>query len=150
MVSLETLLRTSDYVLVNCPLNASTRNLVGEEQLRMMKPDAVLINTARGPIVNEPALVRALREGWIRGAALDVFESEPLPNGSPLVELENVVLTSHSICWTEEAYRDIGIIDCTGALEVYRGRPPANVVNPAVLDRPGFRAKLARYKEMNG
>jgi D-3-phosphoglycerate dehydrogenase len=150
MVALDTLLRSSDYVLVNCPLNASTRNLVGEAELRMMKPDAVLVNTARGPIVNEPALIRALREGWIRGAALDVFTNEPLEAGSPLRDMDNVVLSSHSVCWTEECYRDIGIIDCTGALEVYHGRPPANVVNPAVLDRPGFRAKLARHRESHG
>jgi len=147
LVSFEDVLRQSDYVLINCPLTPETRDLIGEKELRLMKPDAVLINAARGPIVNEPALVQALREGWIRAAALDVFAQEPLPAGSPLLELDNVTLTSHSVGWTEELFRDMGREDCAGALAVFRGESPRTVVNRDVLARPGYRRKLAAYRE---
>lgn len=150
IVSFAELLRLSDYVLVNCPLNAATRGLVGEKELRAMKPDAVLVNTARGPIVNEQALIRALQEGWIRGAALDVFEHEPIEPDNPLLTMENVILTSHSVGWTEELFRDMGRIDCEGALAIRRGDIPASVVNPEVLSRSSFQAKLRRHKEAWG
>ncbi len=146
MVSLEELLRTSDYVLVNCPLTPQTRGLLGKPQFALMKPDAVLINTARGPIVDEAALIDALKNGRLGGAALDVFEKEPLSSDSPLVAMENVILTSHSIAWTEELFRDMGRIDCQGALAIYRGEPPEHVVNPEVLSSPAFLQKLAKYK----
>jgi len=146
LVSLEELLRISDYVLVNCPLTPETRGLLGKAQFAQMKPDAVLINTARGPIVNEAALIEALETGAIAGAALDVFEQEPLSATSPLVSMDNVILTSHSIAWTEELFRDMGRIDCLGALAIYRGMAPQNVVNPKVLSQPLFLEKLARYK----
>jgi phosphoglycerate dehydrogenase-like enzyme len=146
LVSLETLLQTSDYVLVNCPLTPQTKGLLGAEQFRLMKPTAAIINTARGPILQNDALVQALKSKQIRGAALDVFETEPLPADSPLLSMENVILSSHSIAWTEELFRDMGRIDCEGALAIRRGEAPANVVNPAVLQRPGFLAKLERYK----
>jgi len=139
-------LRQSDYVLVNCPLTPQTRKLIGAAELAMMKPTAFLINTARGPIVDEAALITALQERRIAGAALDVFETEPLPAASPLLELDNVILTSHSLGWTEELFRDMGRIDCEGALAVMRGEHPRNVVNRDVLDRPGFRRKLERYR----
>jgi phosphoglycerate dehydrogenase-like enzyme len=146
LVSLEALLRESDYVLVNCPLTPETRGLLGAEQFALMKPDAVLVNTARGPIVQESALIDALQSGRIAGAALDVFEQEPLSADSPLTRMENVILTSHSIAWTEELFRDMGRIDCEGALAVYRGESPRHVVNPQVFGSPAFRDKLARYK----
>ncbi len=146
MVTLEQLLKTSDYVLVNCPLTAQTRRLIGERELSLMKPESVLINTARGPIVDQEALIRALETKRIAGAALDVFETEPLPADSPLTKLENVILTSHSIAWTEELFRDMGRADCQGVLSVWRGEAPENVVNKDVLSRPGFLRKLKRYK----
>ena len=146
IVSLEELLRVSDYVLVNCPLTPQTRGLLGKPQFALMKPDAVLINTARGAIVDESALIEALENGKIGGAALDVFEKEPLSPGSPLVAMENVILTSHSIAWTEELFRDMGRIDCAGALAVYRGEAPQHVVNPEVLNSPAFTQKLAKCK----
>jgi phosphoglycerate dehydrogenase-like enzyme len=145
-VSLEELLRLSDYVLVNCPLTPQTRGLLGKPQFALMKPDAKLINTARGPIVDESALIEALQTGRIGGAALDVFEKEPLSPDSPLATMENVILTSHSIAWTEELFRDMGRIDCQGALAVYRGEAPDHVVNPRVLSHPAFLNKLAGYK----
>lgn len=148
MVTLEELLRKSDYVLVNCPLTPETRGLLGEQQFNLMKPSAVLINTARGAIVQEGALVVALQSGKISGAALDVFESEPLSGASPLLGMENVILSSHSIAWTEELFRDMGRLDCEGALAVYRGEIPPAVVNREVLTRPGFLKKLVRYKKL--
>jgi phosphoglycerate dehydrogenase-like enzyme len=146
LVSLEDLLRNSDYVLVNCPLTPQTRGLLGRPQFAIMKSDAVLINTARGPIVDEAALIDALQSGRIAGAALDVFEKEPLSASSPLVAMENVILTSHSIAWTEELFRDMGRIDCRGALAIHRGEVPEHVVNPQVLSSPAFLQKLSSYK----
>ena len=146
LVSLHDLLSESDYVLVNCPLTQETRGLLGRDQFALMKPDAVLINTARGPIVNEAALIEVLQSRGIAGAALDVFESEPLSANSPLTKMDNVILTSHSIAWTEELFRDMGRIDCEGALAVYRGQPPRHLVNPQVLDNPLLLDKLARRR----
>jgi phosphoglycerate dehydrogenase-like enzyme len=146
LVSLDELMRRSDFVLINCPLTAHTRGMVGKAQFALMKPDAVIINTARGPIVDEAALIEALQTDRIGGAALDVFEQEPLRPDSPLMTMDNVILTSHSIAWTEELFRDMGRIDCMGALAVYRGEAPNNVVNRQVLAHPLFLSKLARYK----
>jgi D-3-phosphoglycerate dehydrogenase len=95
-VSLDSLLSESDFVSLHCPLTPSTRHLIGEAQLRRMKPIAILINTSRGPVVDEPALVRALSEGWIAAAGLDVFEQEPPAPHNPLLKLDNVILTPHS------------------------------------------------------
>jgi phosphoglycerate dehydrogenase-like enzyme len=148
MVSLETLLRDSDYVLVNCPLTPETRGLMNRQQFDLMKPGAVLINTARGPVVDEAALIEALLAGKIKAAALDVFSQEPLDPRSALVAMDNVILSSHSIAWTEELFRDMGRIDCEGALAVYRGKAPAHVVNRDVLQRPGFQHKLERWKNV--
>lgn len=139
---LDDLLAVSDYVLINCPLTNETRGLIGSREIALMKRTAFLINTARGPIVNESALICALKERKIAGAALDVFEEEPLANDSPLLALDNIILTSHSIGWTEELFRDLGRIDCQGALALMKGEVPANVVNRDVLDQPGFRRKL--------
>lgn len=89
------LLARSDYVVITAPLTPETRGLIGEAELRVMKPSAVLINIGRGPVVVEAALIRALEEHWIRGAALDVFDQEPLPAGHPFYRLDNVLLSAH-------------------------------------------------------
>jgi len=96
MTGLENLLRRSDFVSVNCDLNPTSRHIINAETLGWMKPGAVLINTARGPLVDEPALVAALQAGRIGGAALDVFEEEPLPDDSPLRGMDNVMLAAHN------------------------------------------------------
>jgi D-3-phosphoglycerate dehydrogenase len=96
MTSLQSLLERSDFVSVNCDLNPTSFHLINTEALSFMKRDAVLINTARGPIVEEPALIAALQDGWIGGAALDVFEWEPLPKDSPLTKMSNVMLATHN------------------------------------------------------
>lgn len=146
LTTLDDLLRQSDYVLINCLLTPQTRGMIGDRELSLMKRDAVLINTARGPIVDENALIRALQDRQIRGAGLDVFEKEPIGEDSPLLRMDNVILTSHSVAWTEELFRDMGRIDCEGALAIRRGEIPNNVVNRDVLDRPGFRGKLSAYR----
>lgn len=146
LVSMDALLKESDFVTVNCFLSASTRGLVGDAEFRKMKPTAYLINTARGPIVQEAALIRALEERWIAGAGLDVFETEPLPLDSPLRQLENAILCPHGLAWTEELARDNGMEACDNILAIARGEVPSTIVNKEVIERPGFQAKLARYR----
>ena len=147
LVTLEEVLRSSDYVAVNTLLNESTRGLIGESQLRMMKPTAFLINTARGLIVDQRALTRALQEKWIAGAGIDVFEKEPVDPDDPLLTLDNVILSPHGLAWTEEIARDNGLEACDNILSVASGQAPAGIVNREVLDQPAFRAKLERYQQ---
>ena len=92
---LREMLAECDFVVISLPLTSETRGLIGEEELQAMKPTAYLVNVSRGGIVNEPALIKALQEGWIAGAGLDVFEMEPLPPDSPLYDLDNVILSPH-------------------------------------------------------
>jgi phosphoglycerate dehydrogenase-like enzyme len=146
LTDLDTLLATSDFVCVNCPLSPATRGLLGDRQLRLMKPTAFLVNTARGPIVDPHALFRALSERRIRGAALDVFEQEPIAPDDPLLGLDNVILTPHAVCFTDEVARGNGEEAIRAVLAVARGEAPTHVVNRDVLRRPGLRAKLARYR----
>jgi phosphoglycerate dehydrogenase-like enzyme len=150
LVSLEEVLRASDYVTVNTLLNESTRGMIGEPELRMMKPSAFLINTARGPIVDQRALTRALAEKWIAGAGIDVFEKEPVDPDDPLLGLDNVILSPHGLAWTEEIARDNGLEACDNILSVAGGQIPAGIVNREVLGHPAFRAKLERYRRSKG
>ena len=131
--------------MVHVPHNRETHHLIGEKELGLMKPSAFLINTARGPIVDQKALTKALQERKIRGAALDVFEIEPIEPSDPLLKLDNVILTPHGIAWTDEMFRGMGEADVRGILEIAKGRVPASVVNMAVLERAGFKKKLARF-----
>lgn len=147
LVSRETLFAESDFVTINTLLNSATRGTITAKELRLMKPTAFFINTARGPIVNEQDLIIALQENWIAGAGLDVFETEPLPAGSPFRAMENVILSPHGLAWTEEIARDNGLEACDNILSVARGEVPASVVNKDVVARPGFQEKLARYRK---
>jgi phosphoglycerate dehydrogenase-like enzyme len=144
---LDTLLRESDFVSLHCALTPKTRGMIGRRELRMMKPAGYFINTGRGELVHQASLVQALEEGWIAGAGLDVFETEPLPADDPLTRLDNVVLTPHWLPTTHEAVRIVGTEMACGIVNAARGIVPANVVNADVLDRPGFRTKLARFQE---
>ncbi len=146
LVDLENLLKRSTFVTIHCPLNEHTRYLVGEGELRMMREDACLINTARGAIVDQDALTRALREGWIKGAAIDVFEQEPPAFDDELLSLPNVILAPHASAWTHELFRDIGHDCMKAALAAFRGEEPPYVVNTAVLERPGLQKKLERFR----
>jgi phosphoglycerate dehydrogenase-like enzyme len=147
MVDMDTLFRESDFVSINTLLNQHTRGLIGERQFSLMKPTAYFINTARGPIVQHEALVAALREKKIAGAGIDVFPVEPPPKDDPLFALENVIVTPHALAWTEEIMRDNGAEACQNVLAVSRGELPGGIVNPEVIERPGFQHKLARYKK---
>jgi len=131
-VDLETLLRESDIVCVHAPLDIDTKALMGKEALARMKTGSYLINAARGAIVDEKALVEALRSGHLAGAGLDVFEVEPLPGDSPLRSMDNVVLAPHRAGATLEA--DLRLIDVVGEnlVRVLDGRPPLHVVNGVV------------------
>ena len=138
----DTVLRESDFVCINCPLTPETRYLVGDREFALMKPTACLINTARGPIVDENALHRALVERRIAGAALDVFEQEPIGADHPLVKLDNVILTPHSICWTDEFFRNNAESAFRAIVAVARGETPTYVVNRDVLKHPDVHARL--------
>ncbi|MFN3325681.1 MAG: NAD(P)-dependent oxidoreductase [Bryobacteraceae bacterium] len=146
LVDMDTVFRESDYVAVNTLLNSTTRGLIGEPQFRLMKPTAYFINTSRGGIVQECALIRALKERWFAGAGIDVFEKEPPSTDNPLLRLDNVIVTPHGLAWTTETARENGLEACENILAVFRGQIPASPVNRQVLDRPGFQKKLARYR----
>jgi len=127
-VELARVLREADYVSVHLPLLPETRNLIREQELKLMKPNAVLINTSRGGIVEEKALVRALRERWIRAAALDVFAEEP-PRDRDLLNLESAVFTPHIGAYTEEAVLLMGLEAAENVISVLEGKRPKNVVS---------------------
>lgn len=139
-VDLMTLAARSDYVSVHALLNAETRGLIGEAFLRRMKPTACLINTSRGPVVDESALGRALKEGWLAGAALDVFEQEPLGAGSPLRDIDNVILTPHAAYFSSPAVAQVPRRCGEEVARVLMKERPLNVVNPEVY-APGHRRR---------
>jgi phosphoglycerate dehydrogenase-like enzyme len=122
-VGLDELLEGADFVSLHLPLTAETRGIIGLPQLRRMKRTAFLINTARGPIIDEPALVTALHEGLIAGAGLDVFAQEP-PLGSPLLQLENVVMTAHIGAWGDATWAAMARQAATEVVRALRGEPP--------------------------
>lgn len=145
-VDLETLLRGADFVCVTCPLTSETFHLIAEAQLKMMKPTSFLINTSRGPIVDQGALTRALREGWLAGAGLDVFEEEPLPPDDPLMKLDNVILSPHAIGWTDALVRDNGVGACQNVLAVLKGEVPPHPVNREVVEQREWQNKAAALR----
>lgn len=131
-VDLDALLRESDFVTIHAPLDESTRHLIGRRELELMKPTAYLINTARGPIVDEAALVEALRNRRIAGAGLDVYENEPQP-AAGLVELENVVCIPHLGSATQATRGRMASMAAENLVAAMRGERPPNLVNPEVL-----------------
>jgi D-3-phosphoglycerate dehydrogenase len=132
LVSLIGLLQASDYVSLHTPLTPETFHIIGERELRAMKPRAYLINTSRGPVVNEEMLIKALEEKWIAGAGLDVMEEEPPAPGNPLLNMDNVIMTSHAAYYSDESVvrlrRSVG----REAARVLGGRWPKNLVNKGV------------------
>ena len=133
-VSFDELLAQSDYISVHTPLDDGTYHLIDEDALRKMKPTAILINSSRGPVVDEQALIKALREGWILGAGLDVLEQEPPDPDNPLLGMDNVVLTPHAAHYSELSMalrpRRYGV----EVAAVLDGRQPMNLVNPQVME----------------
>ena len=139
---LDELMRESDFVVVTCLLNDETRGLVGARELALMKPTAYFINVARGPIVDEKALYEALAARRIAGAGLDVFEQEPTPADNPILKLDNVIVSPHALCWTDELFGNIARTAIGAILAVHAGRRPDFLVNPAALAHPRARAWL--------
>lgn len=131
---LDTLLRRSDIVTLHVPLTPSTEKMIGAEELLKMKPTSILINTARGEVVDEAALLSALRSGHIAAAGLDVFEDEPLPANSPLLGLSNVLLTPHIAFLSEESLDECTSVTVDNIRQFLKGSPQ-NVVNPEVLQQ---------------
>jgi len=139
-VSFDELIEQTDYLVIQAPLTSETRHLIGEAQLRRMKPSAFLINTARGPIVEDSALYRALKEGWIAGAGLDDIEEEPAKQPdwkptNPLFGLENVIITPHAAYYSEEAISTVRDFAAHEVVRVLTGQPPLSPVNAAKLAR---------------
>lgn len=141
-VSLDQLLAESDFVSIHSALTPQSRNLIGEVQLRRMKRTAYLINTARGPLVDEAALVRALHDGTIAGAALDVFVEEPLPDSHPLRTAPNVLLSPHQSSFGRETGERVSLASAQAIVDLMQGRKPTSVVNAEVLNSPALRARL--------
>lgn len=131
-VSFETLLAESDFISVHVPLNPDTAGLFGEKELAVMKPTAYLVNISRGGVVREAALYRALKEKKIAGAALDVFNREPVPATNPLLSLDNFIATPHMGGYTREAMYRVGIITARNVINVLNGERPLYLVNPEV------------------
>ncbi len=131
-VELEELLRSADFVSVHTPLTTETRNLINEDRLKLMKATSVLINTSRGPTVDEKALAKALRQGWIAAAGLDVYEKEPISLNSPLLRLQNAVLAPHIASATRESRSKMSEIAAANLLALFRGERPPHLANPDV------------------
>jgi D-3-phosphoglycerate dehydrogenase / 2-oxoglutarate reductase len=143
LVSLSELLKEADYVSVHALLNAETRHLISEKELRQMKPTAYIINTARGPVIDEAALVKALREKWIAGAGLDVVEKEPVTADNPLTRLDNVIITPHSAYYSDVSSKRLKTSVGQEAARVLSGYWPKNYVNKTV--RPKKELKKQNY-----
>jgi D-3-phosphoglycerate dehydrogenase / 2-oxoglutarate reductase len=141
--TLDELLLTSDFVTLHAPATTATRGLIGERELRLMKPSAYLINTSRGALVDEAALNRAIAEGWVAGAALDVLAAEPPTPGNPLLAVDGVLVTPHTAFYSEEAVVDLETRAAANVAAVLSGRLPEAIVNAAVLDRPDLRFRAA-------
>lgn len=142
--SLQELIARSDFITIHAPLTPATEGLIGEKELRKMKPTAYIINTSRGDIIDSTALHKALTEGWIAGAALDVLPQEPPADDYPLLGLDNVVITPHAAFMSEESIYDLEVKAATAVAKVLTGQMPESIVNPKVLESPVLRAKRLR------
>lgn len=121
-------MQAADFVVITCLLNEQTHHLVSTDELAAMKPSAFLINMARGPVVDEAALIAALKAGQIAGAGLDVFEQEPVAPDNPLLTMDQVIVTPHSLCWTDHCFHDIASDGLGCIVDFSQGKTPAYVV----------------------
>jgi glyoxylate reductase len=128
----ETIFKTADFITINTPLTKETHHLVDEKKLRMMKKTAYIVNNARGPIVDQKALYKAVKEGWIAGAALDVFEEEPTPIDNPLLKLDNIVVAPHISSASYETRAKMAEMVAENLITFFEGKTPPNLVNPEV------------------
>jgi len=136
---LETLLKSSDYITLHCVLNEETRGMIGEKEFELMKPTAYLINASRGGVIVEEALIKALREGRIAGAGLDVFAEEPIKPDNPLLGFDNVIFSPHIAGGSKEALDNISLTVCEETLRILRGETPVNLVNRRQLEARGYK-----------
>jgi len=143
LVDLETVFRDGDFVSINCPLTPQTRHLVNAARLGLMKPSAFLINTARGPIVDQAALTHVLRDRRIAGAGLDVQDVEPPDPADPLLALDNVILAPHALCWTDQCFAGIGASAVRSVLDVAAGRLPRGLLNRGIAQHERWRGYAA-------
>jgi phosphoglycerate dehydrogenase-like enzyme len=150
LVGLEELFRQADVLSVSVPLSPETHHIVNAERIGLMKPTAYLINTARGPIIDQKALTRALTERRIAGAGLDVLEKEPPDADDPILKLDNVILAPHALCWTDQCFAGNGAADVRAVLEVQHGRAPRGVVNRGVLESPVWKQRLEANRRRFG
>jgi D-3-phosphoglycerate dehydrogenase len=134
-VGLDALFAQSDFISLNCPLTDATRHLVNATRLRSMKKDAVIVNAARGAVIDETALAQALRERWIKAAAVDVFSEQPLRADHPFLLLKNIILTPHAAALTRESSEKMGVGAARQILQLLNGERPEFLVNPEVWER---------------
>ena len=142
LVSSDDLFAQADFLSISVPLSEETHHYVNAERLAKMKPTAYLINTARGPVVDQVALHDALTNGTIAGAALDVFDVEPAPADEPILQLDNVIVTPHALCWTDECFAGIGAADMKAVLDIMVGQVPRGIVNREITEDAIWLKKL--------
>ena len=151
LVDLDTVLKESDFVSLSFPLSEDTYHFIGEDELRKMKRSAFLINTSRGPCVDEQALIRALKEKEIAGAAIDVFEEEPTYPDNPLLQMENVIATGHCVGWTDQVWIEKWNENIEQISRIIRGEIPNALVNRDVWESPKCRSRMERlFAESRG
>lgn len=141
-VDLDTLLKESDFVSIHAALTEENKGMIGTEQLKSMKPEALLVNTARGAHVDEEALIQALKEGWIAGAALDAYIKEPLPVDHPFRTTPNLLMSPHQASSSKETGERVSMAAAEAIVDLMEGRRPKLLVNADVLDQPQLRAQL--------
>ncbi len=135
LVDLDTLLKESDFISIHCPLNESTRHLIGEKAIHQMEKRPLIVNTSRGPIIDEMALIEALKGGLVSGVGLDVLEKEPPDPQSPLLEMENVIFSPHVGFYSEESIRELNRRTAESVADVLLGKWPRSVVNREVMGK---------------
>lgn len=150
LVDLDSLFSRADVLCVNCPLSPQTHHLVNAERLALMKPSAYLINTARGPIVDQAALTAVLQAGAIAGAGLDVLEQEPPDADDPILALDNAIITPHALCWTDQLFEGIGAAGVCAVLDVMTGQAPKGIVNRDIVEDPNWCDRLKAYARQYG
>ena len=146
-VELDDLMRRSDFIIIQCALTPETRGMINAKRLAMMKPTAYLVNTARGPIVDESALIETVRDGRIAGAALDVFEQEPIAHDNPLLRLDNVILSPHSVGWTDYFAEATAASLSASLTSIVSGELPINTVNRRELVEAGVEPRYTRLRQ---
>ena len=145
IIELDELLSESDVISIHVPLTDKTRHLVDAAEIALMKPDALLINTSRGGVVNETALAAALQNDKLAGAGLDVFSEEPVPAGNPLLKLDNVILTPHTAALTRECVTRMATEAANCVLDVFAGREPQNVANRQILESGRWKHLISNH-----